>query len=111
MNITSKIDAVTLFPRGAEITRLAKIELEEGEHEIILRDLPQGLVQNSLRVEGKADERLEIGAVDSRTVHIPIEVKRLEAANVPGFANRSKSWRMNCKRLTGAPKPRWPRKT
>ena len=80
MQITSKIDAVTLFPRGAEISRLARIELLAGEHRLVLRDLPQGLVQNSLRVEGAADGRLLLGEVDSRTRHIPVEVKQLQAS-------------------------------
>ena len=85
MHITSKIDAVTLFSRGAQITRLAKIELREGEHEIVLRDLPERLVQNSLRVEGKADGKADgglcLGAVDVRPVHVANEGEGLDEAS------------------------------
>ena len=78
MKITSKIDAVTLFPRGAEITRLAQIELEEGEHLLVLTDLSPLLVESSLRVEGEADGSLELGAVDMRMVMITDEEASLE---------------------------------
>ena len=50
----SRIDAVTVFPSGAEVTRLAKVRLEPGEHVVVFPDLPAGTVQNSVRVEGKA---------------------------------------------------------
>ena len=78
MKITSKIDRVTLFPRGAEITRLAKIELAAGEHEIVIDDLPARLVHNSLRVEGEVDGELELGAIDDRSIHIPKDGSNLD---------------------------------
>jgi hypothetical protein len=31
----SKIDAVTVFPQGAEVTRIAEAKLEAGEHTLI----------------------------------------------------------------------------
>ncbi len=78
MKLTSKIDAVTLFSKGAEVTRLAQIELEEGEHRLVLRDLPPGLMADSLRVEGEVDGKLTIAAVDSRIVHISSAEKKLD---------------------------------
>ena len=78
MNLTSKIDTVTLFSRGAEVTRLAEFELAAGEHELVLRDLPVGLDQNSLRVEGMADGELVLGGVDTRTVHVPAKGEGLD---------------------------------
>ena len=68
---TSKIDAVTVFPSGAEITRLGKVKLQAGDHVLLFADLPARAVASSIRVEGKATAKLEIGSVDSRRVFVP----------------------------------------
>lgn len=68
---TSKVDAVTVFPSGAEVRRLARVKVEAGEHTVVITDLPQQAVANSIRVEGKATGKLEIGAVDSRRIVVP----------------------------------------
>lgn len=84
---TSKIEAVTVFPAGAEITRTATVKLDAGDHTIVLTDLPATANPSSIRVEGKATGKLEIGSVDSRILSIPrtdaavvaTERKRIEA--------------------------------
>jgi len=68
---TSKIDAVTVYPSGAEITRLGKVRLERGDHVVLFTDLPARAVHSSIRVEGKATAKLEIGSVDSRRMFVP----------------------------------------
>jgi len=68
---TSRIDAVTVYPSGAEITRLGKVKLERGDHVILFTDLPARAIASSIRVEGKATARLEIGSVDTRRVFVP----------------------------------------
>jgi uncharacterized protein (TIGR02231 family) len=68
---TSRIDAVTVYPSGAEITRTARVKLEQGEHTLLLTDLPAEAVAASIRVEGKATAGLEIGSVDTRSVSVP----------------------------------------
>lgn len=67
----STIEAVTVFPSGAEVTRIAKIKLEKGDHVILFRDLPAGAVDGSIRVEGNATGKLEIGSVDTRRMFVP----------------------------------------
>lgn len=67
----SQIDAVTVFPTGAEVTRLAKVKLEAGEHTVFFKELPAQAVPGSIRVEGKASGRLEIGSVDTRRILVP----------------------------------------
>jgi len=67
----SRIDAVTVFPMGAEVMRVAKVQLEKGEHTILFRDLPAGAVEGSIRVEGTASGKLEIGSVDTRRMFVP----------------------------------------
>ena len=68
---TSKISAVTVFPAGAEVSRTAKVKLEKGEHTLILQDVSAEAVPGSIRVEGKAGGKLEIGSVDSRRLFVP----------------------------------------
>lgn len=63
--VTSKVDAVTVFLSGAEVTRMAKVNLEKGEHTIVINDVPAGAVPGSIRVEGKATGKLDIGSVDT----------------------------------------------
>jgi uncharacterized protein (TIGR02231 family) len=68
---SSRIDAVTVYPSGAEITRTARVKLEQGEHTLLFTDLPAEAVAASIRVEGKATAGLEIGSVDTRSVSVP----------------------------------------
>ena len=65
LTATSRIDAVTVFPSSAEVTRLAKLKIDKGDHTVIFADLPASAIQNSIRVEGKATGALEIGSVDT----------------------------------------------
>ena len=37
---SSRIDAVTVYPAGAEVTRTARVKLEKGEHTLLFPDLP-----------------------------------------------------------------------
>lgn len=67
----SQIDAVTVFPAGAEVERTAKVTLDKGEATLVFRDLPAGAVGGSIRVEGKASGNLEIGSVDTRRMFVP----------------------------------------
>ena len=62
---TSTVDAVTVFLSGAEVTRLAKVHLDKGEHTIVIGDLPASAVPGSIRVEGRASGKLDIGSVDT----------------------------------------------
>jgi len=66
----SRVDAVTVFPMGAEVARVAKVQLEKGDHTILFRDLPAGAIEGSIRVEGNATGKLEIGSVDTRRTFV-----------------------------------------
>ena len=61
----SRVDAVTVFLTGAEVTRVAKVKIDKGEQTIIFNDIPASAVAGSIRVEGKATGKLEIGSVDT----------------------------------------------
>lgn len=70
-SLASKIEAVTVFPAGAEISRTVSIDLAPGAHTLILKDLPGGIAANSIRVEGEtASGTLELGSVDAREITV-----------------------------------------
>ena len=62
----SAIDAVTVFPDGAEITRIVHVKLSAGDQTIVLKDLPASLLGDSVRIQGEAAGKVEIGSVDTR---------------------------------------------
>ena len=68
---TSAITAVTVFPRGAEVTRTAQLKIAQGEHVLVFNDLPAQAIEGSIRVEGRSTGRLDMGSVDTRRVKIP----------------------------------------
>ncbi|MCP4185540.1 MAG: DUF4139 domain-containing protein [Hyphomicrobiales bacterium] len=69
LNLSSKLSEVTVYPRGAQVTRVATGEIGAGEHIILIEDLPGQIVANSVRVAGSSGEQLEIGSVDVRQVY------------------------------------------
>ncbi len=86
LTATSRVDSVTVFLSGAEVTRAGKVKLEKGEHTITITDIPASAVPGSIRVEGKATGKLDIGSVDTRRTYLAraesqaadIERKKLE---------------------------------
>jgi uncharacterized protein (TIGR02231 family) len=67
---TSEAAAVTVFPSGAEVTRTVSISLEAGSHVAVLRDLPAGIEENSVRVEGQLNAAVEIMSVDTKQIFV-----------------------------------------
>jgi uncharacterized protein (TIGR02231 family) len=86
MNIPSKVDTVTIFPKGAEIARVFDVKLAPGSHVLVLADLPSAVAENSIRVEGETAGNLEIGSVDAR----PIVVKIPGQAGTPDDTDRKR---------------------
>ncbi len=66
----SKVDAVTVFPSGAEVTRVAEARIMAGEHALVFEGLPGDLMAETIRVEGDALGKIEIGSVDARMVYV-----------------------------------------
>ena len=66
----SKVDAVTVFPSGAEVTRAAEARIMAGEHALVFEGLPGDLMAETIRVEGDALGKIEIGSVDARMVYV-----------------------------------------
>jgi uncharacterized protein (TIGR02231 family) len=66
LDATSTIDAVTVYPDGASVTRVISLDLPSGDNTLVARDFPLTLDPSSLRVEGEAGDKLTIGAIDTR---------------------------------------------
>jgi uncharacterized protein (TIGR02231 family) len=81
----SAIDAVTVYPDGASVTRIMTVDVAAGDSTLVAKDFPIGLDVSSLRVEGTAAARLVIGAIDAKPpraappVNLPEIDKRIEA--------------------------------
>jgi uncharacterized protein (TIGR02231 family) len=64
----STIDAVTVYPDGATVTRLATVGLPQGASTIVLKGLPAALDASSLRVTGQGSASFGIGSVEVKQV-------------------------------------------
>ncbi len=64
ISFDSTVGKVTVFPQGAQITRLATGKVKQGEHVIIIDGLPGNIDSNSVRVEGSSDGNVMIGSID-----------------------------------------------
>lgn len=85
LDAASTVDAVTVYPDGASVTRVIALDIPAGDNTVVLKDFPLTLDVSSLRVEGEADAKLTLGAVDTKPpraappVNLPELDKRLEA--------------------------------
>jgi uncharacterized protein (TIGR02231 family) len=81
---TSVIDAVTVYPDGASVTRVITLDLPSGDYTLVASDFPLALDPSSLRVEGEAEAKFTLGAIDTRLpspapVNLPKLDRRIEA--------------------------------
>jgi uncharacterized protein (TIGR02231 family) len=110
VDATSTVDAVTVYPDGASVTRVITLDLASGDNTLVARDFPLTLDPSSLRVEGEAGTKLTIGAIDTRPpraappVNLPELDKRIEAlkderANLTGAINAATARRKFAERF------------
>jgi uncharacterized protein (TIGR02231 family) len=69
----SHIDAVTVYPQGADVVRVSSVDLKPGEHTLLLDNLPGSIDPQSIRVDGAGNSGLEITSVDSKLVELSSE--------------------------------------
>jgi uncharacterized protein (TIGR02231 family) len=74
----SQISAVTVFPDRAEVSRDVGAKLLGGANLLQIKDLPANLLVESLRITGKADAEIQIGALEARQVFSEEEVQEEE---------------------------------
>lgn len=110
---SSAVDAVTVYPDGASVTRVITLDIPAGDHSAVLKDFPLTLDPSSLRVEGEADAKLTIGAIDAKPpraappVNLPELDKRLDAlkdqrADLQGAINSAAARRKFAERFAEA---------
>jgi uncharacterized protein (TIGR02231 family) len=77
----SNVDSVTVYPDGATVTRVIRVDLPAGDTTLIASDFPPGLDPSSLRVEGETVAPVVIGSIDARAPKAvpPINAPELEA--------------------------------
>jgi uncharacterized protein (TIGR02231 family) len=80
---TSVIDAVTVYPDGASVTRVITLDLPSGDYTLVASDFPLELDPSSLRIEGEAEAKFTLGAIDTRPpspapVNLPKLDRRIE---------------------------------
>jgi uncharacterized protein (TIGR02231 family) len=64
----STIQSVIVYPQGAAVTRSVPVTLPAGASTLFIEDLPGEVEADSLKVDGTADQAIEIGSVESRLV-------------------------------------------
>ena len=110
LDASSTVDAVTVYPDGASVTRVITLDLPAGDNSAVLKDFPLALDPSSLRVEGEAGTKLTIGAIDTRPpraappVNLPELDKRIEAlqderANLQGAVDAAAARRKFAERF------------
>ena len=110
VDASSTVDAVTVYPDGASVTRVITADLVPGDNTLVANDFPLTLDPSSLRVEGEAGTKLTIGAIDTRPpraappVNLPELDKRIEAlkderGNLSGAINAATARRKFAERF------------
>jgi len=74
----SKIESVIVYPDAASVSRVADVDLPAGAHALVFRGLPMNIDPASLRVEGSADGKLQIGSVEARVA--PVEAPQIDSS-------------------------------
>src|SRR6187402_3195340 len=87
LEATSKIDTVTVYPDGAIVTRVIRLDLPAGDTTLLARDFPLTLDPSSLRIEGEGGGPLVIGSVDTR------QPRPLPPTNLPDIDRRIEALR------------------
>jgi len=60
----SKINAVTVYPGSAKVSRTATIKLDQGSNEVVISNLPINLNESSLRVSGEGQGKISLGSIE-----------------------------------------------
>lgn len=64
LKIVSKIQSVIVFRNGAQLKRIANVNLKSGINEVVITNLPEGLIESSINI--KIEPKIEISSVSFR---------------------------------------------
>ncbi len=108
--VTTRIDAATVYPDGAMVSRVAEVAVPAGSHVLLVRGLPAGIDPASLRFEARGDAALVIGTVESRAApasvapatELAAKLKRLrdDLSGVQGRMDAAEAEKRAIERLT-----------
>jgi hypothetical protein len=62
----SSIESVLVYAQGANVTRNVPITLPAGASTLVIEDLPGEIETDSLKVDGAADQAIEISSVETK---------------------------------------------
>ncbi len=88
--LTSILDAVTVFPDRARVTRSGRMALEPGLHRLDFSGLPVSLTADSVRASGKGTARARLLGVSLQVAHFvetPAEAARELEAKIQSTAD------------------------
>ena len=68
-DLASVIDAVTVFPDRARVTRRGRMSLEPGQHRLEISELPMSLLADSVRAAGRGTARARLLGVSLQVKH------------------------------------------
>ncbi|MDQ0471221.1 mucoidy inhibitor MuiA family protein [Labrys wisconsinensis] len=66
--VGSRVDAVTVYPDGATVTRILDFEAPAGDTTLVASDFPVGLDPASIRLDASAAPGVSVAGVDARQV-------------------------------------------
>ncbi|MGN8119047.1 mucoidy inhibitor MuiA family protein [Labrys sp. 22185] len=64
LGVQSKIDAVSVYPDGATVTRVIEFDIPAGENVLVAKDLPAGLDAASIRVDMREASGVSLAGID-----------------------------------------------
>ena len=79
IDAASRIDAVTLYPDVAVVTRTAEVDVPLGASRLVFHALLGAIYADSLRVSGEGDRKILFGAIETNKARQPAGDSALEA--------------------------------
>lgn len=100
--VPSRVARVTVFPDRALVTRVVEVELPAGDSAVAVEGLPAGLLEDSLRVEGRSEAPLGIGSLEAGRAFSEELVREKERelhARLEALRDEARSWSDRAKAL------------
>lgn len=67
---TTQVSAATIYTDRALVSRSGQVTLPAGAQTLVIENMPAGFDESSLRVQGKAEASVKIGAVEVKHVYL-----------------------------------------
>ena len=96
----SRIDAVTVYPDAALVTRTMDVDLPAGASSVALKGLPFALDPASLRVSGAGAAKIAIGAVEARLAPADVKTDTATDARLKGLRSDREGWQVTIDALS-----------